>query len=46
MNPAEVMKYREQGALIPGYKADVIVFDKHCNVLATIIGGSIKKNIL
>ncbi len=46
MNPARVMKYEEQGALIPGYDADVVVFDKYCNVLATIIKGSLKKNIL
>jgi len=46
MNPAQVMKYSRQGALIPGFDADVVVFDKYCNVLATIIKGSIKKNIL
>lgn len=46
MNPAQVMKYSDQGALIPGYDADVLVFDKYCNVLATVIKGSLKKNIL
>ncbi len=46
MNPAQVMKFSHQGALIPGYDADVVVFDKYCNVLATIIKGSLKKNIL
>ncbi len=46
MNPARVMKYDSQGALIPGYDADLIVFDKYCNVLSTVIGGSMKKNIL
>jgi len=46
MNPAQVMKYTEQGALIPGYDADLVVFDKYCNVLATVIKGSLKKNIL
>jgi len=46
MNPAQVMKYSRQGALIPGFDADVVVFDKYCNVLATIIKGSLKKNIL
>ena len=46
MNPARVMRYEGQGALIPGYDADLVVFDKYCNVLSTIIGGSLKKNIL
>ncbi len=46
MNPAQVMKYSQQGALIPGYDADLVVFDKYCNVLATVIKGSLKKNIL
>jgi N-acetylglucosamine-6-phosphate deacetylase len=46
MNPAQVMKYSRQEALIPKFDANVVVFDKYCNVLATIIKGSIKKNIL
>lgn len=46
VNPAQVMKFSGQGAIIPGYDADVVVFDKHLNVLATIIKGSLKKNIL
>ena len=45
-NPAQVMRYTGQGALVPGYKADLVVFDKQCNVLATVIGGSLKKNSL
>lgn len=46
MNPAQVMHYTHQGAIIPGYDADLVVFDKYCNVLATVIKGSLKKNIL
>lgn len=46
MNPAQVMKYSRQGAIIPGYDADLVVFDKYCNVLATVIKGSLKKNIM
>jgi N-acetylglucosamine-6-phosphate deacetylase len=46
MNPAQVMHYSRQGAIIPGYDADLVVFDKYCNVLATVIKGSLKKNIL
>lgn len=45
-NPAQVMRYSAQGALVPGYTADIVVFDKQCNVLATVIGGSLKKNSL
>ena len=45
-NPAQVMRYSGQGALVPGYIADLVVFDKQCNVLATVIGGSLKKNSL
>lgn len=43
-NPAQVMQFPGMGAIIPGYKADLTVFDKHCNVLATVIDGSLKKN--
>ncbi len=45
MNPAQVMKYSRQGALIPGYDADIVVFDKFCNVLATVIKGTLRKNV-
>jgi N-acetylglucosamine-6-phosphate deacetylase len=46
MNPASVMKYSRQGSLIPGYDADFVVFDKDCNVLATVVRGSIKTSVL
>lgn len=45
-NPAQIMHYDKKGQLIPGYDADITVFDKHFNVLMTIIGGDIKKNII
>ncbi len=45
-NPAQVMHFSGKGALIPGYDADITVFDKYFNVLAVIIGGQMKKNIL
>ena len=32
--------------LIPGYDADIVVFDKQFNILASIIGGTFKKNLL
>lgn len=45
-NPAELMHYKNKGMLIPGYDADIAVFDKHFNVLLTAVNGNIKKNIL
>lgn len=45
-NPAEVMRYSKRGSIMPGYKGDVIVFDKQFNVLATVIKGALKKNLL
>ncbi|MDR2149743.1 MAG: N-acetylglucosamine-6-phosphate deacetylase [Spirochaetaceae bacterium] len=46
INPAQVMRYARKGAIVPGYDADIIVFDKEFNVLLVIIDGVIKKNIL
>lgn len=45
-NPASVMKYEKKGMIIPGFDGDVTVFDKHFNVLITVINGIIKKNIM
>jgi N-acetylglucosamine-6-phosphate deacetylase len=45
-NPAQVMHYTRKGAIIPGYDADIIVFDRQYNVLVVVIGGVVKKNIL
>ncbi len=45
-NPAQIMRYTCKGQLIPGFDGDVVVFDKHFNVLMSIIGGTIKKNII
>ncbi|MBR5581248.1 MAG: N-acetylglucosamine-6-phosphate deacetylase, partial [Treponema sp.] len=45
-NPAQIMHYDKKGQIIPGYDADLVVFDKHFNVLMTLIGGAIKKNII
>ena len=44
--PASVMRYTKKGMLIPGYDADIVVFDKQFNILASIIGGTFKKNLL
>ncbi|MDR2792470.1 MAG: N-acetylglucosamine-6-phosphate deacetylase [Treponema sp.] len=43
-NPAQVLRYNHKGALIPGYDADITVFDGDFNIRAVIVGGSIKKN--
>jgi N-acetylglucosamine-6-phosphate deacetylase len=45
-NPAQVMRFARKGTIIPGNDADLVVFDRHFNVLAAVVGGSIKKNIL
>ncbi|MEL3907346.1 MAG: N-acetylglucosamine-6-phosphate deacetylase [Treponema sp.] len=45
-NPAEVMRYSKRGSIMPGYEGDIIVFDKQFNVLATVIKGTLKKNLL
>ena len=44
--PASVMHYNKKGMLIPGYDADIVVFDKQFNIIASIIGGAFKKNLL
>jgi N-acetylglucosamine-6-phosphate deacetylase len=44
-NPAQVMRYANQGAIIPGRLADITVFDRKFTILAVIVGGIIKKNL-
>ncbi|MDR0475710.1 MAG: N-acetylglucosamine-6-phosphate deacetylase [Treponema sp.] len=44
-NPANIMRYRNKGAIIPGKDADITVFDKDFSVKAVIIGGELKKNL-
>jgi N-acetylglucosamine-6-phosphate deacetylase len=43
LNPAQVMRYNNQGAIIPGRFADVTVFDKEYKIRYVMIGGKIKK---
>ncbi|MDR0387339.1 MAG: N-acetylglucosamine-6-phosphate deacetylase [Treponema sp.] len=45
-NPAQVMRYRGKGALIPGNDADIVVFDRNFNVLAVTVTGILKYNLL
>jgi N-acetylglucosamine-6-phosphate deacetylase len=45
-NPAQVMRYRQKGTIIPGNDADITVFDNNFTVLATLVGGVLKHNKL
>lgn len=42
-NPAQIMKQKNKGLLLPGYDADVIVLDKDLNLIHTIINGQFVK---
>lgn len=39
-NPAEILHVSNKGSLIPGYDADIVVFDKNFNILYTMINGT------
>jgi len=43
-NPAQVMRYNNQGAIIPGRFADITVFDKSYKIKHVMIGGKIIKS--
>jgi N-acetylglucosamine-6-phosphate deacetylase len=43
-NPAQVLRYSHKGALIPGYDADITVFDRDFNIKTVLVGGVIKRN--
>ena len=38
-NPAQIMHYHNQGAIIPGRLADITIFDKDFNIKHVLIGG-------
>lgn len=40
-NPAKIMKQNNLGLIIPGYKADLIVFNQDFDIIHTIIDGKI-----
>lgn len=44
-NPAQVMRFSRKGTIIPGNEADIVVFDNQFQVLATVVGGNLKKNL-
>jgi len=45
LNPAQIMRYNNQGAIIPGRFADITVFDKNFEIRYVMIGGKIVKNL-
>lgn len=45
-NPARIVGLGKRGLLVPGYEADLLVFDKQFSVLATMVGGCFIQNKL
>jgi N-acetylglucosamine-6-phosphate deacetylase len=45
-NPAQVMRYRGKGSIIPGSDADLVVFGQDFNIRAVTVAGILKYNIL
>jgi len=42
LNPAQIMRYSNQGAIIPGRCADITVFDKNFEIRLVMIGGRLQ----
>ncbi|MDR3276547.1 MAG: N-acetylglucosamine-6-phosphate deacetylase [Treponema sp.] len=41
-NPAQVMRYKGKGSIIPGSDGDMVVFDQDFNIQLVTLGGAIK----
>ncbi len=39
-NPARLMNLKNKGFLAPGYDADLVIFNKECDILGTVINGN------
>jgi N-acetylglucosamine-6-phosphate deacetylase len=44
-NPAQIMRYQNKGAIIPGKDADLAVFGRDFRIMAVVAGGVIRKNL-
>lgn len=42
-NPAKIMKLENKGIIAPGYDADLVIFDKNCKIINTVIDGKMQK---
>jgi len=45
LNPAQIMRYNNQGAIVPGRFADITVFDKDFEIRMVMVGGKILKDM-
>jgi len=44
-NPAQIMRYQNKGAIIPGRDADIVVFSKNFRVMTVVARGIVRKNL-
>jgi len=45
LNPAQIMRFNNQGAIIPGRLADITVFDSNFEIRMVMVGGKILKDM-
>jgi N-acetylglucosamine-6-phosphate deacetylase len=44
-NPSQVMRFTGKGSIVPGFDADLVVFNQNFDILASVVGGELKKNV-